>query len=77
MPPGINAFIGGADFLDFFQVEEPGTIGEGMQRHDPNGRCVGIQDGEGDHGGASGEIRGRRTRGGGVVAGHGSRSPVA
>ncbi len=43
--PGVDRRIGHADFLDFFEVEEPLAVEEGVESHDAHGR---VEDGEGE-----------------------------
>jgi hypothetical protein len=42
--------IGDADFLDFFEIKKPLAIPEGMESHHPDGRHMGIDGRERDHG---------------------------
>jgi hypothetical protein len=42
---GVDAFVGDADFLDLFEVEEARTVGEGVERHDADGRGVSVEEG--------------------------------
>lgn len=49
-PPRVNRRVGDADLFDFFEVEEPLAVEEGVKGHDAKGR---VEDGEGSgHGDA-------------------------
>jgi hypothetical protein len=49
LPAGVDALVGDADFLDLFEVEEAGTIRQGMEGHDANGRGMAIENRQGQH----------------------------
>jgi hypothetical protein len=50
MPPGINTPVGDTEFLHLFQVEQPATVSESVQGHDPHRRPVRVENGKGKHG---------------------------
>jgi hypothetical protein len=54
LAPGKDAGIGHADLLYLIQVEEPRTVRQGVQGHDADRGCVGIEDGESEHEGTTG-----------------------
>jgi hypothetical protein len=69
---GVDALVGDADLLDFFEVEQAGAVGQGVQGHDAQGRVVAVEDGQGEHGPTPSRKDGRRVRGGRFGAGCGA-----
>ena len=51
LPAGIDAIVGHANLFDLFEIEESFTISERVQRHNAHRRRIGVEDGEGEHGG--------------------------
>lgn len=49
-PPGIDAIVGDADLLDFFEVEQPRAVRQGVQGHLADRWGMGVEDGQRDHG---------------------------
>ena len=46
---GEDGGVGDADFLDFFEVEEPRAVSQGVQGHDTNRGFVGVDQGKSNH----------------------------
>jgi hypothetical protein len=49
LPAGEDSGVGDTDFLNFFEVEEPRTVRQGVQSHDADRGFVGVDQGQGDH----------------------------
>jgi hypothetical protein len=47
---GVNAIVGHANLLDFFEIEQARAVRKGVQGHDADSRGVGVEKGERDHG---------------------------
>jgi hypothetical protein len=74
---GVDGGVGDADLLYFFEIEKPGAVGQGVQRHDADGGLMGFEDWQGDHNSSSGSMTGMSSDEGARSSGQSPRrSPV-